>query len=257
MRVLTLQNVGVRYPGEDTAAIENVTFALERGEVIGIMGPSGCGKTTILNLICGFLEPSSGRIKIGEVASSRLGAAVLVFQEDSLFPWLRVSENVEYGLKQRGVSASVAQDRRNELLHEVGLSNYADYWPKHLSGGMKKRVEVARALAVGPEILLLDEPFSGLDFIAKRKLQIWLERICSKFKTSTVFVSHDVDEVVSLCGRVLLMAGKPGTIVREIVIETDRASANCSGLLAGSSGSAVSYAQEIRSLFGELDEHDY
>ncbi len=192
-------------------AIENISFEVKREEFMAIVGPSGCGKSTLLRIIANLQKPTSGKI-IWE-QEPEIG---FVFQNYALFPYLTVYKNIEFGLKMLGVEESKRKQVVHELIEEMGLAGFADKHPKELSGGMKQRVGIARALAVDPNILLLDEPFSSLDEFTAESLRRLLLQIWHKRKITIIMVTHLVQESLELADKVLVMRSGPGR-VRTIV----------------------------------------
>jgi NitT/TauT family transport system ATP-binding protein len=218
---LTLENVSLTFnegkPNE-YRALANVSLHLRRGEFYCLLGPSGCGKSTVLNLIAGFVRPSSGAIRIGERPIIDAGTdRVVVFQDatNALFPWLRTNENVEFGLSIQGISKRDAADRARRYLELVGLAEHARKFPYELSGGMKQRCQLARALVLEPEVLLMDEPFAALDAISKRIMQKELLRIWRQFRMTILYITHDVAEAVLLGQRVAIMRRGPAASIKE------------------------------------------
>ena len=200
-----------------TPALQDVTLKIEHGELVTIVGASGCGKSSLLNLVAGFLKPSRGRLLLGGATIGGPGAdRCVVFQEHALFPWMTVRQNIGYGLRFNGVARAEARERVNELLALIGLTSFADAWPKALSGGMKQRVAIARALANRPKMLLMDEPFAALDAQTRRFLQDELLRIWQQTGTTILFVTHSIEEAVLLASRVVVLSSRPGR-VKEIV----------------------------------------
>jgi NitT/TauT family transport system ATP-binding protein len=200
--------------------LDEVAFEAHTGEFVTIIGPSGCGKSTLLSCIAGFVAPSSGRISVDgvEVTGPGEGRAV-VFQQASLLPWRTVAKNAAYGLGlQRQVPHREIPRRAAAALKTVGLEGYADYYPHQLSGGMQQRVNLARALATRPQMLLMDEPFGALDAITKETLQDELLEIVRAERCTTIFITHDIEEAVLLGDRVIVMSPRPGRIrhVREL-----------------------------------------
>jgi ABC-type nitrate/sulfonate/bicarbonate transport system ATPase subunit len=190
--------------------LDDLNLSVNPGEVVVLVGPSGCGKTTILNLLSGYIQPSSGSI-------SREGVIRTVYQHDSLFPWLTVLENINIGLR------SVEQEsQREKELHDlvelVHLVGFEHHYPHQLSGGMRQRVELARVLAGDSDILLMDEPFSALDYQARLRMRRELIRLLKKRPRTVVFVTHDIEEAVQLADRVLVLSNRPATIRRELII---------------------------------------
>ena len=203
-------------------ALKDVTFSVDEQEFLCIVGPSGCGKTTLLKLIAGLLEPSSGEIVFtGEMANSRPRSA-LVFQEHGLFPWMTVLDNVAFGLEMQGMGRKERRSQARAFINKVVLSSFADSYPHELSVGMRQRVGIARAFVADPQILLMDEPFGSLDPQTKHVLQEELLRIWRDYQKLVLYVTHDIEEAVLLGDRVLVMTGRPGRIRDEIVIPLDR-----------------------------------
>lgn len=198
-------------------ALKGVNLQVKEGEIVSLVGPSGCGKSTLLRLVAGLDAEYEGEIDLAEGAGRVPG---FVFQEPRLMPWLSVRENVAFGLKHltRAARSHVAR----AWLERVGLSGFADALPKALSGGMAQRVALARALATEPPLLLLDEPFSALDAFTKMRLQDELVGIWSRFGTTMLLVTHDVDEAVYLSDRVVVLSGRPGTVQAVFDIHVER-----------------------------------
>jgi NitT/TauT family transport system ATP-binding protein len=210
---------------EGVCAIENVELEVCAGEVVAIVGPSGCGKTTVLNLVAGFVQPSAGRVLVDERPPSPGRSSVgVVFQADSVFPWMRVSDNVGYGLQFNGSRPADKERLVDQQLEQVGLKGQGGRWPRELSGGMKKRVDLARAYAANPDVLLLDEPFGSLDVLTKEEMQILFARTWIDGKRTAIFVTHDVEEAIFVAQRVAVMTPRPGTMkaIFEIPFGTSR-----------------------------------
>lgn len=200
-----------------TIALSRMDLTIPRHQIVSVVGPSGCGKSTLLNIIAGLLAPSSGEVRIGGKAVSGPGAdRAVVFQSDAVFPWFTVRENLEYGPKATKVPAAETARRVDEILQLVGLEDRADRHPKELSGGMRKRVDIARAYANHPEVLLMDEPFGALDTITKERMQKELLRIAANRPTTIVFITHDLEEALFVGQRVLVMSPGPARIVADI-----------------------------------------
>ena len=197
----------------DTVALNGVSLDILENEFVCIIGPSGCGKSTLLNLIAGLLEPTSGKLYCDgkEINGTGIERGV-IFQQYALFPWLTVKKNVLFALKMRGVKGAQAKEEAIHYLKMVDLDQFADHYPKELSGGMKQRVAIARAYAAKPEILLMDEPFGALDSQTRTQLQTELLDIWQKEKKTCFFITHDVDEAIILSQRVVLMSARPGRI---------------------------------------------
>ena len=205
-----------------TAAFRGLSFRVRAGEVVGILGTSGCGKSTLLRVISG-LDRGSGSLRLHGAQitglSSRIG---LVFQEPRLMPWLTVKQNAAFGLVSQKVPLPEMEDRVRTWLKVVGLEGFENLYPKECSGGMAQRVALARCLATKPEILLLDEPFSALDAFTRMQLQDVILEIWERFTTTLLLVTHDIDEALYLCDRVLVLRGQPGALVGEIRVEIPR-----------------------------------
>jgi NitT/TauT family transport system ATP-binding protein len=204
------------------SALENVSFQVGDQEFVCIVGPSGCGKTTLLKIIAGLIKPTSGEIMFDESPHNKHPKSALVFQEQGIFPWMSVLDNVAFGLEMQ----RVAKQKRHQLAHEfiqrVGLNGFANNYPHELSGGMRQRVALARAFLADPQILLMDEPFGALDAQTRLVLQEELLRIWRDEKKMVIFVTHDIEEAVMLSDKVLIMSGRPGRILEEIPIPINR-----------------------------------
>jgi NitT/TauT family transport system ATP-binding protein len=200
-----------------TVALENSSFRVETGEIVCLVGPSGCGKTTILNLIAGFTSPTTGTVEVEakEVAGPSSERAV-VFQADAVFPWLTVSKNIAFGPRAQGKSQEEQEERTYRFLNLVGLSEFKDAFPKELSGGMRKRVDLARAYASEPKVLLLDEPFGALDIFTKEAMWLAFQKVAEAEPKTVVFVTHDIEEALFLGDRVVVMTPRPAR-VKEII----------------------------------------
>jgi len=193
--------------------LEDVSFAIEPGEFICMIGASGSGKTTLLRIIARLLRPTAGQILIdGHPVDKPGGQTSFVFQQDALWPWRSVLANAAYGLEIRGVPQREADERARTYLRLVGLTDYERYYPHQLSGGMRQRVNLARALAVDPDILLMDEPFAALDAQTRELMQLELARIWQETGKTIVFVTHQIDEAVFLADRVITMSARPGRV---------------------------------------------
>lgn len=209
---LLLEKVAHGYNG--LLVVQEVNLAVEPGELVVLVGPSGCGKTTLLNLLSGFLTPVGGTVKTQ-------GLVRTVYQQDGLFPWLTVAENIGMGLRGVNDKARSEQELR-ELLELIHLEQFRNHYPHQLSGGMRQRVELARVVAGDSDILLMDEPFSALDYQTRIRMRQELVQLLEKRPRTVVFVTHDIEEAVVLADRVLVLSQRPTRIVRELVIDAPR-----------------------------------
>jgi NitT/TauT family transport system ATP-binding protein len=203
-------------------ALEDVNFSAGEREFVCVVGPSGCGKTTLLKLIAGLLEPTSGRIIFSARPADGRPRSALVFQEHGLFPWMTVLDNVAFGLEMQGMGQQARHRRARAFIEKVGLAPFADNYPHELSVGMRQRVGIARAFVADPQILLMDEPFGSLDSQTRRVLQEELLRIWKDHQKLVVYVTHDIEEAVLLGDRVLVMTGRPGCVRESIPIPLSR-----------------------------------
>ena len=218
--LLRVSEVTLSHGGKPVVA--GASFELSRGEVVAIVGRSGAGKSTLLAALAGLIAPARGAIftRHGELSGPTPRHA-LVFQDGALFPWLTLAENVHYALVRHGVPRAERKARTKELLARVRLSGHEDKYPHELSGGMKKRGAFARALAMEPEVILLDEPFSALDVATRGELQRELFALFASHGTAVVIVTHDLEEAATLADRVLVLNGSPATITTEVVVRGD------------------------------------
>jgi len=204
--------------GQDLPVLRDINLQVADGEFVCLLGPSGCGKSTLLSTMAGFLAPSSGEIRIdGEAVTKPDPRRIFVFQERGVFPWLTVEGNVGFGLFN--LSRAQRQEKVDHYIKMVGLTGFEKSYPASLSGGMKQRLEVARALAVNPDVLFLDEPFGALDSITRLTMRAELRRIWEAERKTIVFVTHDIDEAVQLADRVVVMSARPGTIQQVVSID--------------------------------------
>jgi NitT/TauT family transport system ATP-binding protein len=223
---LALQARGVRMSyidqatGEQLLAIERIDLDIPEGSFVSIVGPSGCGKSTFLKIINGLLPTAEGSIDIARPAHGRDHA--MVFQDSALFPWYSVLNNVAYGLVCQGVKKKEAQQRAMPFIEMVGLKGFESKYPYQLSGGMQQRANLARALTVDPEILLMDEPFAALDAQTRELMQAELLRIWKEARKTVLFITHQIDEAIYLSDRVVVMSARPGRILADIPIDLSR-----------------------------------
>jgi len=229
---ISLRDVVKNYdaPGHSVPALAATSLDVRQGEMLVLLGPSGCGKTTLLRMIGGLIRPSEGRVEVAglplwtdngrnQEAVRKLG---IVFQEPNLFPWLTVEDNVALPLEIQGVSRNARIARARELLKLVGLVGFENRRPRELSGGMRQRAAIARALAGDPQILLLDEPFGALDALTREQMNIELQRIWMETRQTVVLVTHSIHEAVFLADRIVLLSPRPGRIDRVIEIKSPR-----------------------------------
>ncbi len=205
---------------EEVHAVGNVDLNIADGEIVTLVGPSGCGKSTLMNMVAGLQEPTGGRVLVDGAPVEGPGPKRgVIFQQYALFPWRTVAENVAFGLEIAGVPAAERAATVARCLDLVGLSAFADALPKNLSGGMKQRCAIARAYAVNPAVLLMDEPFGALDALTRITLQDQLLDTWKRDRRTILFITHDVDEAVYLAHRVIVMAARPGRIHAEIKVD--------------------------------------
>jgi NitT/TauT family transport system ATP-binding protein len=202
-----------RFEPHGAPVLDGMSFTVEQGEFVCLLGASGCGKSTLLNLIAGLDQPTGGTVELSDQT------VALMFQESALLPWLTAAENVELALRLRGVGKAERRVEARRLLGTVRLADHADRRPHELSGGMRQRVAMARALAQQARLLLLDEPFAALDAITRDALHVELRRLWREHQLSVVFVTHNVREAVRLGQRVLLLSSRPGRIVAEYTVD--------------------------------------
>ena len=230
--LLMIEALTKSYPSRDgqSPALAEINFGIAEGEFVSLVGPSGCGKSTILALAAGLIPPSTGCITLDGSVVRKAGAdRGMVFQQANLFPWLTVLENVTFGLtlKANRVPRNDARGkslpaRADSLLGAVGLAAFRDHYPRQLSGGMRQRAALVRALVTKPRILLMDEPFGALDAQTREEMQELLMHLCRRQGTTVLFVTHDVEEALILSDRVLVMQAHPGAIIAEVPVSLER-----------------------------------
>jgi NitT/TauT family transport system ATP-binding protein len=216
--LVALRGVGKTFPS-GTVALAGLDLDVREGEFLSLLGPSGCGKSTALRIIAGLSEPTQGAVEWTAVKSENESRLGFVFQEPTLMPWANVFNNVLLPLKLKGTAADVAAARVNAALARVGLQKFATAYPRELSGGMRMRVSIARALVTEPALLLMDEPFAALDEITRFKLNNDLLQVWQGLRTTVVFVTHSVFESVYLSSRIVVMAARPGRVFTELAID--------------------------------------
>lgn len=198
-------------------AVSDLSFAVEPGELVCILGPSGCGKSTLLGALAGHLKTFAGRLSVdGMPVVAPSPDRGIVFQHHTLFPWKRVRDNVAFGPKMRGVGRSERRRAADAMLKLVGLAGFEHFYPSQLSGGMQQRVEIARVLVNRPRVLLMDEPFGALDAQTRSMMQEVLLDIWTEIPTTTVFVTHDIDEALFLADRIIVMSARPGRVIEDL-----------------------------------------
>jgi NitT/TauT family transport system ATP-binding protein len=224
---LVIEGVSRVFPGvrggAATRALEPTDIVVADNDFVTILGPSGCGKSTLLRLVAGLDRPTTGEIRLdGRPVKNPGPDRGMVFQSYTLFPWLSVSDNIAFGLREKGIPAAERRDTVSRWLDRVGLRSFANHYPKQLSGGMQQRTAIARALANGPEILLLDEPFGALDNQTRALMQELLLGIWEKERKTILFVTHDIDEAIFLASRVVVMTARPGRIKATVPVDLPR-----------------------------------
>lgn len=220
--IIKVVGVTMRYPN-GVLALENATLDIPRGELVTLLGPSGCGKTTLLKIIAGLIEPSSGEIRVNDRTVYGPGPdRAFVFQDFALMPWATVLRNVAFGLELRGTPRAEREAKARHYIREVGLAGFEDKYPNELSGGMRQRAGLARALTVDADVLLMDEPFSAIDEQMRRKLQEDLLSLLRIEKKTVIFVTHSIEEAVYLSDEIVLLTRHPGKVVKTIRPGLDR-----------------------------------
>jgi NitT/TauT family transport system ATP-binding protein len=218
-RLVRFENVALTFPGASgrspVEVLRGLDLDITAGEFVAIIGPSGCGKSTLLSMLAGYLAPSSGRVLFQDQPIAGPGRErMMVFQQPALFPWLTAAENVAYGLKLKANRGNgPVRDTVADLLRLVQLDGFARHYPSDLSGGMRQRLEIARALAVNPQVLLMDEPLAALDALTRRTMQREVLRIWEQTQKTIVFVTHDIDEAVIMADRIFVMAQRPSFVL--------------------------------------------
>ena len=225
MTSATIEIADLGHAFGDLHVIDGLSLGAGAGEVVGLVGPSGCGKSTLLELVCGLLEPSAGAIEVGgaAAASERLASCAYMPQRDLLLPWLAAIDNAALAPRNRGLSRAQARERARPLFKRFGLAGFASTRPGELSGGMRQRVAFLRTLLAGKPVLLLDEPFASLDAITRAEMQEWLATALRAESRTCVLVTHDVEEALYLCDRVIVLSARPARAVAELRPEGPRA----------------------------------
>jgi NitT/TauT family transport system ATP-binding protein len=209
--------------GERLTALDDISFTVNEGEFVSIVGASGCGKTTLLNIIAGLIKPEEGHVSVRARRVQGVDRKVgYTFQQATLLPWRTVRANIELGLEIRGMGKDERCETAMNLLKQVNLEKFVDVYPHQLSGGMAKRVEIVRMLAIDPEVLLMDEPFGALDAQTKIHMQNVLLNLLQKLRKTVIFITHDLDEAVVLSDRVITLSARPGRIRRQHEVSLER-----------------------------------
>jgi NitT/TauT family transport system ATP-binding protein len=222
---IEIDRLGVAYKSAagETEALSDFSMTVEPGEFVSIIGPSGCGKSTLLNAVAGFVEPTRGSIVVdGKPVRGPSAERGVVFQQYSLFPWRTVRRNVEFGLKMRGMPRGAREAAARTLLSLAGLQDFENHYPDQLSGGMKQRVGIVRALAPSPQVLLLDEPFGALDSQTRTVMQQILTNMWQQLRISVIFITHDIDEAIFLSDRIYVMTARPGLLKASLDVPLPR-----------------------------------
>lgn len=234
--------------GRTRLALQPTTLKIAPGELVAVVGPSGCGKSTLLDLVAGHATPASGTVTVDDAPVTGPGPdRMLVFQEHALFPWLSVQENVEFGLRAAGVDEEHRRSVASEWIARVGLADAAALHPHEISGGMRQRAALARAFALKPRVLLMDEPFSALDAPSRDRLHVELQELWRETGTTLIFVTHNVREAVTLGDRVIVMSSGPGRVIADVPIQLPRPR-------VVESRQVVDLAQHVRGLLDEADQ---
>lgn len=221
--MICFKKVSKRYTGPFPWILRKLSLTVRQGEFVCILGPSGCGKTTLLNLIAGFIMPSEGTILVNKTPVESPGPdRGVVFQDASLFPWLNVLQNVEFGLKLKGMKGELLNRTAHKYLAGMGMGDHASKYPHTLSGGMRQRVSIARVLALGADLLLMDEPFSALDVETREQLQDEILRVHKLYRKTIVYVTHSIEEAVFLADRILVMTEPDKGLYADIPVNVPR-----------------------------------
>jgi len=258
MREIAVDRVSMTYATTEGAAVhalDDVSLTVAGGEIVTLLGPSGCGKTTLLNIIAGFLRPTSGEVRVGNAPVAGPGPERgMVFQQGALFEWLTVAGNVSFGPRMARRPRADTAARVAQLLKTVGLEGFGEKPVYQLSGGMQQRVALARCLANDPEVILMDEPLGALDALTREKMQSLILRLWNEFGKTIVFVTHSVEEALFLGGRVVVMAPRPGRILRDIRLPFAERGLDGDPRAIKSSPDFVAAREEVLSMIWEMEE---
>ncbi len=223
---LVIENVSKTFKarsGKALPVLKDINLTINEEEFVALVGPSGCGKSTLLNITAGLLAPTEGSVRFTHLPENHIPRTGIVFQETGLFPWRSVYDNIAFGLEAAGVPKDEQKERISHYISLVGLNGFEKALPHHLSGGMRQRVGIARALVINPDLLLMDEPFSALDAQTRTIMQEELVTLWDKTRLSTLYVTHNIQEAVMLADRVVLLSRRPGKINRILTIAIPRA----------------------------------
>lgn len=221
MSLLTVEHIHHIYFTKNTAtlALDDIDLTIEKGEFISFLGPSGCGKTTLLSIIAGLIQPTEGKVKLANHTILKPNPLVgYMLQQDYLFPWKTIEDNVTIGLKIIGQLTAEKKERTLNLLKEMGLSSVEKHFPHQLSGGMRQRAALVRTLSTNPEILLLDEPFSALDYQTKLKLEDLVFQTLKDYQKTALLVTHDIGEAIAMSDKIFVFSAKPGKVARTYIV---------------------------------------
>lgn len=223
---LVIENVSKTFnasSGKALSVLNDINLTVNEEEFVALVGPSGCGKSTLLNITAGLLAPTEGSVRFTHLPENHIPRTGIVFQETGLFPWRSVYDNIAFGLEAAGVHKDEQKERISHYINLVGLNGFEKALPHHLSGGMRQRVGIARALVINPDLLLMDEPFSALDAQTRTIMQEELVTLWDKTRLSTLYVTHNIQEAVMLADRVVLLSRRPGKISQILTIAIPRA----------------------------------
>lgn len=223
--LISIEKVSLNYSSSsgEIDALEDITFNIFPGEFICLLGPSGCGKSTLLKIIAGFIKPTAGVIKMdGEIIKGTDWHRGVIFQQPPLYEWLSVEQNIEFGLKMRKIPKIQRKEEIKKIIDKIELGEFSNKKIYELSGGMKQRVAIARALINNPRVLLMDEPYGALDALTREKMQDMLRKIWLETGKTILFITHDVDEALSLGTRILVMSKRPGKVIKEFDVNFTR-----------------------------------